>query len=273
MNHSQKKKMIPLQELTLMHRFLFSEAVEDQQFFEDVLSIIMGEDILLNGPPQTEKEVRTTSEWRKYVRLDVWAKDDQDRIYDAEVQQEDTKNLPKRGRYYQALMDSKLLEIGDTQYEKLNRIHMIMITPFDLFGRGRYMYTFQMRCLEEPDLSLGDDAYRIYLNTKGTDPENISQELRTLLEFFENPSEEVAAQSESYRIKRLQQRVQSLKKNADVGARYMRAWEEIEFERQKAVERVNTLDRRLLEEERFDDMKRCTEDLEFQEQLLEEYDL
>ena len=192
MNHSQKKKMIPLQELTLMHRFLFSEAVEDQQFFEDVLSIIMGEDILLNGPPQAEKEVRTTNEWRKYVRLDVWAKDDQDRIY---------------------------------------------------------------------------------LNTKGTDPENISQELRTLLEFFENPSEEVAAQSESYRIKRLQQRVQSLKKNADVGARYMRAWEEIEFERQKAVERVNALHRRLLEEERFDDLKRCTEDLEFQEDLMEEYDL
>lgn len=35
MSNLQKNRMIPLEELTLMDRFLLSEAVEDQQFFED----------------------------------------------------------------------------------------------------------------------------------------------------------------------------------------------------------------------------------------------
>lgn len=136
-----QKTMTPLKDLTLLHRFLFSEAVEDPQFLEDALSIIMDEEIILKELPQTEKEIRN-AELRKYVRLDVWAKDEDEHIYDAEVQREDTKNLPKRSKFYQALLDSRLLEVGDTSYEKLNRVHMIMITPFDLFGRNRYMYTF-----------------------------------------------------------------------------------------------------------------------------------
>ena len=235
MKDSKQKKITPLEDLTLMNRFLFSEAVEDQQFFEDLLSIIIGDDVLLKGPPQAEKEVRTGRELRKYVRLDVWAEDDQDDIYNAEVQGKDTKNLPKRGRYYQALIDSKLLDVGETDYNKLNRIHMITIAPFDLFGLGKYKYTFQMQCIEEPNLLLGDDAYRIYLNTKGKDAEHISPELKALLEFLENPTEEVAERSESQRIKRMQKHVKSLKSNAEVGVRYMNAWEEIEYAKQEGL--------------------------------------
>ena len=62
MKNAQKNVMPQLKDLTLMNRFLFSEAVEDQQFFEDLLSIIIGEDILLKGKPQSEKEVRSNSE-------------------------------------------------------------------------------------------------------------------------------------------------------------------------------------------------------------------
>ena len=286
------KQMTPLQDLTLLHRFLFSEAVEDPQFLEDVLSIIIGEDIILKELPQTEKEVRN-AQLRKYVRLDVWAKDEHEHIYDAEVQREDTKNLPKRSRFYQALMDSRLLEVGDTGYENLNRVHMIMITPFDLFGRERYMYTFQMTCTEEPDVLLHDGSFRIFLNTRGTDHENITPELRALLEFFENPSEEVALRSGNERIKRMQKRVKSLKESEEVGVKYMREWEEKIFAKREGREeglaegraeglaegraeereRINKLNDMLLEAGRIDDLKASIRDVEFQKRLFEEFGL
>lgn len=283
MSNSKNMTLPPLEGLTLMNRFLFSEAVEDQQFFEDLLSIIIGEEILLKGSPQSEKEIRNYNELRKYVRLDVWAEDTREEIYNAEVQGRDTKNLPKRGRYYQSLIDSKLLEVGDTHYEKLKPVHMITIAPFDLFGQGRYMYTFQMQCVEVPGLSLGDEASRIYLNTKGTDEENITPELKSLLEFFEDPSDEVADRSESERIRRMQRHVKSLKANAEVGVRYMNAWEERILDREEAreegrtqgqlqgEERINLLNRKLIDDGRLDELKRAAKDKSFQKQLLKEY--
>ena len=41
---SQTKKS--LQDLTLLDRFLFAEVMEDAETFENVLSIILGQDIL-----------------------------------------------------------------------------------------------------------------------------------------------------------------------------------------------------------------------------------
>jgi len=274
LNKQKEKKITPLKDLTLMHRFLFSEAAEDQQFMEDVLSIIMGEDIRLSGPPQTEKEVRDSSDSRKYIRLDVWAMDDES-VFDAEVQRDDTKNIPKRSRYYQGITDSRLLEIGDTHYENLKRVYMIMIMPFDLFGRERYMYTFRMTCVEETDLALDDDAFRIFLNTKGKDTENISPELKALLEFFENPTEEIAAKSGNERIQRMHQRVKSLKDNAEMGVKYMKAWEEKELARQEGREeglnRVNQLNQKLFAAGRFEDVQKAAEDPAFQQKLFEEF--
>ena len=46
------KKKKELRDLNLMDRFLFSEAMEDREFAEDVLSIILGEEIYLKNPPQ-----------------------------------------------------------------------------------------------------------------------------------------------------------------------------------------------------------------------------
>ena len=277
MKELQQKRITPLKDLTLMNRFLFSEAVEDQQFFEDLLSIVLGEDILLKGSPQAEKELRVNKELRKYVRLDVWAEDQQGEIYNAEVQGKDTKNLPKRGRYYQALIDSNLLEIGNTDYNHLRPIRLITISPFDLFGRERYMYTFQMQCIEETDLPLDDGAYRIYLNTKGKDEENISTELKSLLEFLENPSEEVANHSDSQRIKRMQRHVKSLKENTEVGVRYMNAWEEKALERAQGLEegqaRINKLNKLLYDAGRMEELLKSMEDKSLQKRLLEEFNL
>ena len=69
---SQTKKS--LQDLTLLDRFLFAEVMEDAETFENVLSIILGQDISIKGHPQSEHEKRT-SPLKRQVRLDVWAED------------------------------------------------------------------------------------------------------------------------------------------------------------------------------------------------------
>ena len=129
---SQTKKS--LQDLTLLDRFLFAEVMEDAETFENVLSIILGQDISIKGHPQSEHEKRT-SPLKRQVRLDVWAEDDTDAVYNIEAQKENTKNLPHRSRFYQALIDSKLLDPGEIDFSKMKDCYSIIIAPFDLFGK------------------------------------------------------------------------------------------------------------------------------------------
>ena len=82
---------------------------------------------------------------------DVWAKDVDDVVYDTEVQKRNTPDLPKRSRLYNSLIDSNLLPPGTTSYKPLNDVYVIIITPFDLFGKGLYKYTFNMGCQEAPE--------------------------------------------------------------------------------------------------------------------------
>lgn len=64
-------------------------------------------------------------------------------------------------------MDSSLLEPGSVNFNQLNNACMILITPFDVFGLGKYRYTFQSCCREDKELWMDDGAMRIFLNTKG----------------------------------------------------------------------------------------------------------
>ena len=122
-------------------------------------------------------------------------------------------------------------------YSQLKDAYVIMIMPFDLFGEGKYKYTFHMSCDEIPGLKLHDGATRIFLNTHGTDAEGVSEELIQLLRYFEQTTEEKAAGSHSQKIEKLQKRVEEIKKNEEVGIRYMNAFEEKMWERREGEKR------------------------------------
>ena len=153
-----------LKDLDLLDRFLFAEAIEDPETMELILEIILGREVILKHLPQAEKEQRSFL-WSKQVKLDVWAKDVDDVVYDTEVQKQNTKDLPKRSRLYSSMIDSKLLFPGTSGYNALNDVYIIMITPFDVFGKGLYRYTFSMKCQEMPDIELADGATSCLLYT------------------------------------------------------------------------------------------------------------
>ena len=214
-----------LKELNLLDKFLFDEAMDDPENVKTMLDIILSQNTSLKYPPQTEKEQRTSTDNRQ-IRLDVYAVDEDDVIYEVEAQKENTHNLSKRSRLYQGIIDSKLLPPGVVDFNLLNEVLIVIITPFDLFGYGLYRYTFQMKCEEVPELKLDDGATRIFLNTKGIHPELVSPELIELLKYMEHSTDEVSEVCKSKRIQEMHRRVCRIKASEKTEVKYMQSWEE-----------------------------------------------
>lgn len=55
-------------------------------------------------------------------KIDVYALEEDDIVYDAEPQKTNTKNFPKRSRLYQGLIDSNLLPPGSIDFNALNTV-------------------------------------------------------------------------------------------------------------------------------------------------------
>lgn len=277
-----------LKDLNLMDKFLFDEAMEDKDNMKTLLDIVLGQDTHLKYPPQTEKEFRNSKENRQ-IRLDVYAIDEDDVVYDTEPQKQNTKNLPKRSRLYQGLIDSNLLPPGSIDFNALNTVIIIMIMPFDLFGYELYQYTFRMKCEEISELELEDGATRIFLNSHGKHPEFVNPELIELLEYMEKSTDTVAKKCESKRIHQMHERITKLKSSKEMEIKYMQKWEEKEIERQEAYAegervgekrgrtegetRINKLTKYLLEQERTEDLKKAVSDAVYQAKLLKELGL
>ena len=229
-----------LKDLNLMDRFLFAEVMEDTGAYQSALEIILDKEIRLKENVQSEKEVRTLPSFRG-IRLDVWGEDEEDTVYNSEMQGENTKNLPRRSRFYQSVMDAGLLKPGVVDFNTLKDVWLITIAPFDLFGEGRYRYTFRMRCDESPELRLGDGAARMFLNTKGKIKEGISEELQAFLRYVEDSKEDVIEACGSERLKKIHEQVSRVKSNEVSEVKYMQFWEEMVMERQKGEARGETV--------------------------------
>ncbi len=83
MKHTNPPKR--LQDLNLMDRFLFCEAIENAEAYKIILEIVLDKEINLIGEPIAENEKRKEL-LGKIARLDVCAIGDDDRVYNAEVQ-------------------------------------------------------------------------------------------------------------------------------------------------------------------------------------------
>ena len=53
------------------------------------------------------------------------------------MQTVENRNIHKRTRYYQGMIDLNILEKGEN-YKSLKKSFVIFICTFDLFGRGRH---------------------------------------------------------------------------------------------------------------------------------------
>ena len=83
---------------------------------------------------------------------------------------------------------------GSVDFNELNNLTMILVAPFDIFGYGLYRYTFEEYCYEVPGLKLNDGA----------------------------------------RIRRIHERVSSIRQSEKMGVKLMQAWEEKIYDKMEA---------------------------------------
>ncbi len=155
------------------------------------------------------------------IRLDVYLDEEAGELFDVEPDQNDSRaekeSLPRRVRFYHAKIDAGNLAAGE-DYGKLRNVVVIFITTYDPFDRDRMVYTIRNCCVEEPDLPYEDGAETLFLYTKGDPP----RELRELLQYMEDSTEENARSEE---LKTLHRMVTEVKRDGEVGFAYMKSFE------------------------------------------------
>ena len=175
-------KMKKYEELELRDDFMFSRIMSNPKFVKPLLETILGVKIRKIVYPQTQKTVDLSLQ-AKGIRLDVYVEDDQNTVFNLEMQTSDGANLPKRMRYYQGMIDLNILDKGQ-DYTTLKKSYVIFICTFDPFGEGRHIYTFCNTCQENTALTLDDDAVKIILSTKGT-MDDVSPEMKRILDYID----------------------------------------------------------------------------------------
>ena len=233
--------------------------------------------------------------------------DNQEVIYNIEIQTTNTRDLPKRSRYYQSVLDMQQLNKGE-RYKNLKRTYIIFICTFDLFRMGRHVYTFENQCREDGSLRLEGDTYKLFLNTEGV-MDDVSTDLKAFLDymggrpsdhaFVRALSDEVALakQNKEWRreymtlLMRDQENIdkgreQGLKEGREQGLEEGReqglkegreqGLEEgrekgLEEGREKGEGRFAELTQRLLQDKRYMDLEKSATDPEYRQKLYKEY--
>ena len=157
----QDKIMDNWDELGLSNDFLFGKIMQDPEICREVLRRILPQlNIERIEYPELQKEIREDIDARS-VRLDVYVRDNKETVYNIEMQAVDTKELPKRSRYYQSMLDLQLLNRGQS-HRRLSRCYIIFICLTDIFGKNRHIYTFKNICQEDLKLILGDGTEKYF---------------------------------------------------------------------------------------------------------------
>ncbi|NMM64637.1 Rpn family recombination-promoting nuclease/putative transposase [Clostridium sp. P21] len=228
-----------LKELNLEDDFLFAKVMSDKQICKELLERILEIDIEKVEMVEEQKTIDLLLE-SKGIRLDVYVRDENNTIYNVEMQRGKHKNLPKRLRYYQGSIDLDLISKGE-DYRKLTKSYIIFICTFDLFNKGRHKYTFENICLEDNSIILKDEAQKIILNTKGI-MNDLSEELLEFLKYVENSTDDTVKQSKGNLVKSIHKRVQKVKNDISVEVEFMtlleRDREKIEEGREEAIKQL-----------------------------------
>lgn len=254
--------------LTLKNRFLFAKVMGKEENALPLLQRLFPELHITSIQYVESEKTQEGSADSKSVRYDVYIRDSERRAFTLEMQVARKENLPMRSRYYSDMIDEDLLKQGQ-DYEELQPSYVIFICPFDLFGKGLRCYTFFNTCAEDPQIVLGDGAFKVFLNTKGTCG-NISPEVQAFLDYVEGQT----MPNDAY-IASLDKAVRLAKKNANWRREYMIYERELKHEKKLAAEEGRAEGRRLqliqqisVKIKKGKDLSRIADELEESEDLL-----
>ena len=200
-------------ELEFTDDFLFCRILmENEDLCIELVEMITGRKIKSIIKPESQKAIRLTYDG-KGVRFDVYFEDEENVIYDIEMQASKKYNLRKRSRYYQGMIDLNILG-KSKDYETLKDSYIIFICTFDEFGDGRHIYTFENVCMENPEIKLDDGAHKIFL-CAGGDKDDCSEKMKDFLDYI--ASKKISGELS----KRLQDEVEKSRRHEEWRADYV----------------------------------------------------
>ena len=234
-----------INEMNLINGFLFDSVLEDEETGSIVVKAILDTVLDMDVPIdhiRSQKSLFGLDSIYHGIRFDVYIDKIQPKginttIYDIEMEdrEPDKEELPKRGRYYLGISDSKRLPTGHS-YLELSDYVSVTILSYDPFGAGDMYYFVKSVITTHPEIEYKDGVRRIFLYGKGknnlvSNPK-YGEKLQELIIYIvtgeksENPSPVVT---------QLDEIVSGTKEKAEVTKKYMQAWDREEHIRRDAL--------------------------------------
>ena len=238
-----ENKRTPFEQLPITDRFMFAMVFSHKEIAKPFLEAVLGIKIHELRDPEPEKTVEV-SPFYKGIRYDVFVKElgpdgETLRSFDIEMQMEDTKEIPKRTRYYQAMCDSEALNKGEVYYN-LKELYIVFLCPEDIFEHGRAVYRFKNLEIDNPKIELGDLCFKnFYIFSKYRDIAEKS--IREYMEYFATRK---PSSPETENIDRL---VKWYQADNETRKRYMTWQQEIDIAVDLERQRANDAERRFFE--------------------------
>ena len=209
------------EELGISNDFIFGKVMQDKALLTELIQLILPDIKIGRIEIIPQKSIEEGLDVHG-VRLDIYAEDENGTVYEVEMQIVVTEKLRKRSRYYGSTIDSHMLERG-IPYSQLKDVYIIFICLEDLFGKGRYKYTFQNICEEDTEVKLEDGSIKIFLNAAG-EGDDVKGTLKEFLNYVAGKT------SENAYVKKVDEAVRIAKQNKDWRREYMQ-WQALEAQK------------------------------------------
>lgn len=215
-------------ELSFTNDFMFCRILENNpELCKEIAETIL--DVKIKEIIKVDKQhyVKSTPDSHG-VRFDVYFEDDENTVYDIEMQTASNINIRKRSRYYQSMIDRRNLDKG-VPYAKLKKSYIIFICTFDLFGKGLCKYTFQNFCEEDKSLALEDDAIRVFVNAMSKS-ENLSPGMADFIQYI------ASGNAEGSLSKKIENDLERARRNTEWEDAYMTLEDKMQEKYEEGIE-------------------------------------
>ena len=166
--------------LTITDDFIFGRVFSDREKCRKLIELLLGIRVRSLEIPQAQKSVKT-SILSRGVRFDVYA-EDEERVFDIEIQTVNRHNWELRTRYYQSKMDSNLISQGQ-DFRDLKETYVIFLCCFDPIGFTDCRYE-TVHVLKNHTDYVVDDKRHILLYNINEYLKSDDKELRDFLEYM-----------------------------------------------------------------------------------------
>ena len=175
----------PFEDLTITDDYMFHVVMSNPERVKPLLEMVIGKKIrkIVVVPEKTKK----TGYRSRGIRMDVYIEDDENTVYDVEMETTKKRHFGKRFRYYQSAIDVEIVTKGQA-ISKLKESYILFICKHDPFknagGQNFALsrYTFRNVCDENKCVNLDDKTLKVVYNATAYEKER-DEKVRAFLKF------------------------------------------------------------------------------------------